>query len=128
MLVFTLIIGKILEGNHMSLITKKNSVHNGKQRTLFKLMLMAVSMNTDANFLMDGRSKSIILLTIKCMLVDRLNNARNLIAHTTTLNKIEDNLSINSSKSFPRIEELQFFKLRSINPYSLIFSLMFLVG
>jgi hypothetical protein len=76
----------------MFLIMKKNNVPNGKPRILFRLMLTDVSMSIDASFPMVGKSRSIIHSTIKCMHVDKLNNVKNHIAHTTTLNKIEGNL------------------------------------
>jgi hypothetical protein len=118
MLVFMHTIGKTLEGNLISLIMKKSSAHNGRQRTLSRLMRMDVSMNIDVNSLMDGKNKNIILLTIKCMLVDKLKNVRNLIAHTTTQILIEDNLLTNFSRSFQRIEVQLYNKHRYINQYS----------
>lgn len=61
MLAFMLITGRISEESLMSLSTKESSARSGKQKILFKLMQMAVEMNTDVNFLMAGKNKSIIL-------------------------------------------------------------------
>lgn len=61
MLAFMLITGRISEENLMPLSTKESSARSGKPKILFKLMQMAVEMNTDVNFLMAGRNKSIIL-------------------------------------------------------------------
>jgi hypothetical protein len=65
-----LIIGKTLEENHMFMNMKKISVQIGKLKISFLLMLMDASMNIDANILMDGKNKNIILSIIKCMHAD----------------------------------------------------------
>jgi hypothetical protein len=71
MLAFTPIIGKISDGNLMSLTMKKSNAPNGKPKTSYRLMQMVASMNIDASSHMVGKNKSIILLTTKCMLVDK---------------------------------------------------------
>lgn len=58
--VSTPIIGKILEGSLIFLITKKNNAPNGRLRTLFRHTQMDVSMNTDVNSLMVGKNKNTI--------------------------------------------------------------------
>jgi len=58
--VFTLITGRIFEENPIFLTMKRNNVLNGKLKTLFRLMLMAASMNIDVNFHMVGKSRNII--------------------------------------------------------------------
>ena len=83
-----LIIGRISEGNLMPLSTKESSARNGKPKILFRHMQMVVEMNTDVNFLMAGRNKSIILTTIRCTLADRENLALSHTALTFTLTKI----------------------------------------
>lgn len=105
----------------MFLIMKKNNAPNGRPKTLFKHMLMDASMSIDASSLMVGKSKSIILLIIKCTHADKQSSVKNLIAHTTTPNKIEDSLLISSLKSFLKIEVLMYFRRRYINLYFLIF-------
>jgi hypothetical protein len=104
MLAFMLITGRISEENLMPLSTKESSARSGKPKILFKLMQMAVEMNTDVNFLMAGRNKSIILLTIRCMHVDKENLARNHTALTFTLTKIKECQSIHFSNFSPKTE------------------------
>lgn len=65
---------------------------------------MGASMSIDANILMDGRNKNTILLTIKCMPADKLNNAKNLTVLIFIQNKINVNQLISSSRSSQRTE------------------------
>lgn len=112
---YMLIIGKTLEENLMSSIMKRTSALNGKLKTSFRLMLMAVSMNIVANFLMVGKSKNIILSTIKCMLAVKVSLARNPIALIITQSKIRGKALISSSRFFLKIEGLLSSRLKSIS-------------
>jgi hypothetical protein len=90
--VYMLIIGKILEGNHMYLSMIRISVHSGKLKTSYKLMLMDVNMNTDVSTHMDGRNRSIILIIIRCMHVDNKIYVQSHIVHIFILIRIGDRL------------------------------------
>ena len=85
------IIGKILEESLMFLNMKRSNVHHGKLRTLSKHMQMDVKMSTDANILMVGKNKNIILIIIKCIVVELEIIAKSIIVLITILKKIEDN-------------------------------------
>ena len=69
--VFMRTTGKILEESLIFLIMKENSVHNGRRNISFKLMQTVAKMIIVAGSLMDGRSRNIILLTIRSMLADK---------------------------------------------------------
>jgi hypothetical protein len=99
--------GKISEGNLTSTNTKRISAHLGKRRISFPPMQMAASMSTDANTRMDGKNKNTILSITKCMHADKLMCARSPTVPTSILIKIGDNLSVSTSKYFPRIEVRQ---------------------
>ena len=64
-IVSSLITGKILEGNLIFSITKKNNVLNGRLKDSYRHMLVDAHRNIDANSHMDGRSMNTILITIK---------------------------------------------------------------
>lgn len=113
--VFMLIIGRILEENHMYLNMRKSNAHNGRLKTSFKLMQMVVNTNIDASSHMVGKNKSIIHLTIKCMLVDKVTHARKIIVLTIIQKKIGVNRLIKTSNSSLRIEEAHCIKLRFIS-------------
>ena len=66
------ITGKISEENLMCLIMSANSVRSGRPNISFKLMLMVAKTSTDASSRMDGKSRSIIHLTIRYMPADRV--------------------------------------------------------
>jgi hypothetical protein len=102
--VSTLITGKTSEENLIYSIMRKSNVSNGRPRTLFKPMQTAASMSIDANFLMAGKSKNTILSTTKCMLADKLKNAKSHIAPTIIRSKTEDNLLTNSLSYSQRTE------------------------
>lgn len=81
-------------------------------------MQMDASMNIDANILMGGKSKNIILLIIKCILADKVINARSVTAPTIIQRKIRDSLLINSLKYSLKTEEQQFQMPKFINLFS----------
>ena len=121
-----LITGRISEENLMSLSTKESSARNGKPKILFRRMQMVVAMNTDVNFLMAGRNKSIILTTIRCTLADRVNLALNHTVLTFTPTKIRGCLSTHFSNFSPETEVVRQVALTmpftsSINQFSWIF-------
>ena len=74
------ITGKISGENLMCLIMSANSVRSGRPNISFKLMLMVAKTSTDASSCMDGKSRSIIHLTIRYMPADRVLIVKSLTA------------------------------------------------
>ena len=121
---FMHITGRTLEESLTFMNTKKINVHHGRQKILFKHMPMAASMSTDANILMDGKSRNIILLTTKCMLAVNKMYAQNLIAHIFILIVIGDSQFLNTLRFFPKTEDRLLVKLKFIREFFLICYLM----
>jgi SLT domain-containing protein len=104
MLASMLTIGRISGGNLTSLSMKESSALNGKQKILFKHMQMVVEMNIDVNFLMAGKNKNIIHITIRCMPVDKEKFAQSHTALTFTPIKTRECQSIHFSNFSPETE------------------------
>ena len=84
------IIGKISEGNLTSLNMIRSSALLGKLKTLSRHMQMDASMSTDVLTPTDGKNKSTILQTIRCMLVDNQRLVPSLIVHIFIRKRIEE--------------------------------------
>jgi hypothetical protein len=91
--------GKISGGNLIFLTMRGSSARNGRRSTLCKHMRMAARMSTGASSLMGGRSKSIILLTIRSMLADKGLIVKSLTVPTTTVRQIGGTRSVPSTDS-----------------------------
>ena len=82
--VYMPIIGKILEGNPISIIIGLNSVLIGHPDSLFKFTKMVVLYNKNASILMDGKNKNITLIFSNCINVNIKNSVPNPIVHIIT--------------------------------------------
>ena len=67
------------------------------------MLLTDARMSTDAEVLMDGKSKNIIHLTIRFMLADKDSSVRSLTVLTTTVRQIEGTQLVLNSDYSPEI-------------------------
>ena len=96
---------------------------NGKQKTLCIHILKVVAMNIDVSFLMAGKSKSIIHITIRCMHAGKESPVKNLIALISTKKVIKDIrsvhfLSISQETEGILLEEHIMHSINNTNQYS----------
>lgn len=110
MFVFTLIIGKISEGNLNYINTLKNSVQTGDLDNLSAATKMDVQMNINVCKVMDGKSKSITQKTISLIFVDTENNVIKLIVLIIIIITIKDNFLLNGLKYFLKLGSLIFLQ------------------
>ena len=89
-----LITGRILEENLIYSNMNESNALNGKQKTLCIHILKVVAMNIDVSFLMAGKSKSIIHITIRCMHAGKESPVKNLTALISTKKVIKDIRSV----------------------------------
>ena len=84
--------GKISGGNLMCLIMSASSVRSGRPNISFKHMRMVAKTSTAANSRMDGKSRSIIHLTIRYMPADRVLIVKSLTVPITMVIQIKGSL------------------------------------
>lgn len=103
-----LTIGKIIGGSHIFMIMIRNNAKTGKWRLSSKIMqLTAVKTSTDAEELMVGKNRSIILWTTKFTVVVSAITATNSIVLTIILKKIEGCQYQSNTELFLKTEEDQ---------------------
>ena len=113
-----LIIGRILEENHNSIIMKKTSAHNGYPKILFKHMTMVVKTSTDVNTLTAGRNKNTIQKIIKWLPADSKSNVSNPTAHIIIQSRTAANQPPNIIICSQKTEAITRGKPKSINQFS----------
>jgi archaellin len=102
---FTLTIGRTSGESLINMTMKRSSVLNGRPSTSFKHTQTAARMSTSAAFPMAGKSKSTILITIRCMHAGKERLVKRLTVLTITM-KGTKGILLGSSTSSSRRTEL----------------------